>query len=203
MAKKKHSKKGMELPINTLVVVAIAVIVILAIAAFFMGGFGGSSKDVQNRQNFLNACSGWSQTGCGDNDMPSNLEDLYKIWQPIAAENYVTGQSQDVKVSYLKRQCGCYGTGTPTPTGKTCSDYTASECLSHATDCVLTKACSAGLGGSCVGTGDLGAGKACDTSSTGTKKQASVPYGCSGTTPVCCISKTTSEPGPPIACKSK
>lgn len=141
-------KKGMELPVNTLVVVAIAVIVILAIAAFFMGGFGGSSKDIQNRQAFMNECSGWTQTGCGDTDMPSNLKELYMIWQPNVdfSDSNNVGNSGLSETDYLKKQCGCFGTGTPNPTQKLCSERSISECTGN---CEL-KTCS-----------ELGGGFAC------------------------------------------
>jgi len=114
-------KKGMELPINTLVVVAIAVIVILAIAAFFMGGFGGSSKDIQNRQAFLNACGSWVQTGCNNDDYNSAIEQAFAVWQPtVDLTSPPTGQS---KIDYLASKCGCYGAGTGGRSA-TCDSYT-------------------------------------------------------------------------------
>lgn len=113
-------KKGMELPINTLVVVAIAVIVILAIAAFFMGGFGGSSKGIQNMQAFKNSCSGWTQTGCAGTE-PSDVLSTYQVWQPNVDFSDPTnvGGTGLSQTDYLKQQCGCYGGGAPNPTTTT------------------------------------------------------------------------------------
>ncbi len=104
-------EKGMELPVNTLVIVAIAVIVILAIAAFFLGGFGGSSKDVQNRQAFLNSCSAWTQSGCNNDDYDSSIKDTFLVWQPIQKEQ-LDGKSDPEQKDYLASKCGCFGAGT-------------------------------------------------------------------------------------------
>ena len=180
-------RKGMELPINTLVVVAIAVIVILAIAAFFMGGFGGSSKDMQNRQAFMNACSAWTQTGCAGNE-PSDVAEKFKLWQP----NTELSDVADEKTDFLAGMCGCFGRGVPGRTEKLCSDYTAADCP-PSKGCELTKSC-AGItnatdNGMCA-TSCPPAGKV--------YKQATAKYGCSNN---CCIPRNAIEPTPPSACK--
>ncbi len=118
-------KKGMELPVNTLVVVAIAVIVILAIAAFFMGGFGGSSQDMQNRQAFLNECSGWVQSGCNNDDYDDSIKDAFLVWQPnMKDEDNPSEISSDRlggtdEKDYLASRCGCWGAGSGTRTSTT------------------------------------------------------------------------------------
>lgn len=143
------SKKGMELPINTLVVVAIAVIVILAIAAFFMGGFGGSSKDIQNRQAFLNACSSWVQTGCNNADFTSSIEDTFKVWQPTVDLESLTdalGNKVDKK-DYLAGKCGCFGAGTGTRSSTTTPTGTATTCkAAGGIGCYGEEACTKGGG---------------------------------------------------------
>ncbi|GEM_PF-2188936 len=47
------AKKGVTLPINMLVILAVAVIVLLAIVAFFMGGFETGAVD---EQTVINRC---------------------------------------------------------------------------------------------------------------------------------------------------
>ncbi|TRZ54959.1 hypothetical protein D4Q76_01360 [archaeon] len=168
-------KKGMELPINTLVVVAIAVIVILAIAAFFMGGFGGSSKDIQNRQAFMNTCSGWVQTGCNNADYDSSIEQSFKVWQPnVDLDSPPTGQS---KIDYLASKCGCYGSGTGGRSA-TCGSY------ADQTKCNEQSSC-AWLSGNCE-TLSYASANTCEgvkSSKTGKKGVCTTAALCSGATP--------------------
>lgn len=49
------TKKGIALPINMLVILAVAVIVLLAVVAFFMGSFETGTVD---EQTVLNECCG-------------------------------------------------------------------------------------------------------------------------------------------------
>ncbi|MFZ3077648.1 MAG: hypothetical protein WA139_04290 [Candidatus Aenigmatarchaeota archaeon] len=161
-------KKGMELPINTLVVVAIAVIVILAIAAFFMGGFGGSSKDIQNRQAFLNACSAWTQSGCNNADYDSSIKDTFLVWQPVQKDQLDEMSENDQK-DYLAGKCGCFGAGTGTRSSTTPTTPVATTCKA--------------AGGNCV---------ASETACKDTFKGTVIPkYDCKDTTPVCCKAGAT------------
>lgn len=170
------SKKGMELPINTLVVVAIAVIVILAIAAFFMGGFGGSSKDVQNRQNFLNSCSAWTQSGCNNDDYNPSIKDAFLVWQPTQKEQ-LDDKTETEQKDYLASKCGCFGAGTGTRSSTT-----------------TTTGTGATTGLTCTGTGyRCFSGDTC--SSTETKDTTKT---CLGTS-ICCKTTggTPTTPSPP------
>jgi hypothetical protein len=118
-------KKGITLPINTLVIVAIAVIILLALAAFFMGGFAPTSQKMQQRQEFLNACQVWTQFNCDENY--GNINDIFKKYN-VWTEKYKTGgtpctqlgtpgcPTKDDVLSELKSACGCYGIGVPTLT---------------------------------------------------------------------------------------
>jgi len=176
-------KKGMELPVNTLVVVAIAVIVILAVAAFFMGGFGGSSKLIQNQQDFKNSCSAWTQTGCAGS-APIGLDEKFLKWQPDKQDE-LNGMSENDKTDYLAGMCGCFGRGSPGRTGGTCSDYTISNCPTGATDKCKLKYTT------CLG---LVTGSKCDDSCSDTTKwsgEASSKYGCNNK---CCIPVGKTEP---------
>ncbi len=193
-------EKGMELPVNTLVVVAIAVIVILAIAVFFMGGFGGSSKDMQNRQAFLNSCSGWAQTACGDSDIPSDLKELYMIWQPkvdFSDSNNVGGSGLST-TDYLKKQCGCFGTGTPNPTGRLCREFTADTCPSDR--CEKETNCET-LGFACEDNSQS-TGVQCPTGKIEVSyAKPSCNVGLTTPTKTCC--KASTAPEPTNACRSK
>ena len=59
-------KKGVELPVNVLVIVAIAVIVLLGLVALFMGGFGGFAGSVESTQAWSNACGNVLANCAGD-----------------------------------------------------------------------------------------------------------------------------------------
>lgn len=185
-------KKGMELPINTLVVVAIAVIVILAIAAFFMGGFGGSSKLIQNQQDFKNSCSAWTQTGCAGS-APIGLDEKFLKWQPDKQDE-LNGMSENDKTDYLAGMCGCFGRGSPGRTGGTCSDYTVLNCPTGATDkCKLKYTTCLGLGS---GLPAFGCGSSCSGATwSGEASNSPNNYGCT-TSPnlKCCIPVGKTEP---------
>lgn len=49
------SDKGISLPINMLVVLAISIVVLLAVVAFFMGTFGGQASGIREKGK-INAC---------------------------------------------------------------------------------------------------------------------------------------------------
>ncbi len=102
-------------------------------------------KDVQNRQNFLNACGPWVQTGCNNADYDSSIEQAFSVWQPnVDLENTPTGQS---KIDYLASKCGCFGSGTGGRSA-TCGSYTGkgetscesfSECKWSSTEVCVDK----------------------------------------------------------------
>ncbi|MBR9682212.1 MAG: hypothetical protein GOV02_00920 [Candidatus Aenigmarchaeota archaeon] len=50
-------KKGLELPVNVLVVVAIAVIVLLGIVALFMSGFGSAASSITTTAEWNEECA--------------------------------------------------------------------------------------------------------------------------------------------------
>lgn len=56
--------KGVSIPINTLVFLAVAIIVLLAAVAWFMGAFGSSAEQSNLRQRFHSSCLSWSATNC-------------------------------------------------------------------------------------------------------------------------------------------
>ncbi len=57
-------RKGIALPIDMLVILAIAVIILIAVVAVFMGVWSPFATNQQGRANFNSACSVWVNTGC-------------------------------------------------------------------------------------------------------------------------------------------
>ena len=102
--------KGLELPTNTLIILIIAIIVLLAVAALFMGGWIGVGE--MTREQALNAgCHKWLISGCADNEFLLIYVDKNRRsddgdetrFRDIADEaGYDIGDTTD-----LKHRCGC------------------------------------------------------------------------------------------------
>ena len=94
--------KGVSIPINTLIMLAVAIIVLLASVAWFMGAFGSTTTDQMYRQRFQNSCSQWVGTNCaqnGDTDnVPDNICSAYNDW---------TGNTGDCDYETIAESCGC------------------------------------------------------------------------------------------------
>ncbi len=103
---KQKRLKGIELPINTLVVVAVAVIILLGVVAFFMGGFGPVSASMQKRQEFLNECQPYVQLGC-QGDPSSTIQNKYYNWIENAPTK--TAGNNKAELDKIKQSCGCFG----------------------------------------------------------------------------------------------
>lgn len=58
------SKKGLELPVNMLVLLAIAVIVLLSAVAWFILTFSGTTQSQTQAQQFQSCCSKYVVAGC-------------------------------------------------------------------------------------------------------------------------------------------
>lgn len=59
------SRKGVSLPVNVLVILAIAIVVLLGIIAFFTGAFQGGGGGVKATNKFQSCCVQWRAAGCG------------------------------------------------------------------------------------------------------------------------------------------
>ena len=57
-------KKGISIPINTLVMLAIAIIVLLAATAWFMLSWTSSSDTMMRQQALKDCCIGYVSAGC-------------------------------------------------------------------------------------------------------------------------------------------
>jgi hypothetical protein len=107
--------KGIELPVNVLVIVAIAVIVLLGLLTLFMGGFGGFAGTAEQTSAWSKAC-GSVLSGCagdhGDNAVTSikigtttvtNFSDLC-----IGLGKRTIGStSLDTTLNGCNHACGC------------------------------------------------------------------------------------------------
>lgn len=49
--------KGMELPINMIIIIAIAMLILVVVGAYFSGAFGGTSNAISLENAFSQACS--------------------------------------------------------------------------------------------------------------------------------------------------
>jgi len=86
--------KGIELPVNSVIVIALAIFVLLMLAAFF-GKSSEGFTDTQYQSAFYSACAQWSNGGCSDSDF--NDESKIK-----------TSMSDGTTAYSLKRVCQSY-----------------------------------------------------------------------------------------------
>lgn len=84
--------KGVSIPINTLVMLAVAIIVLLAAVAWFMGAFGPAARESSLRQALHNACDQWALTNC-NGTVPWNV--------CLAYANF----TRDETISKNQREC--------------------------------------------------------------------------------------------------
>ena len=108
-------KKGISIPITTLVTLAVAVIVLLAAVAWFMGAFGPTASQQTLRQNFDNACVGWARTNCAKASgfLDSNSDEVPD--NVCKAYNAMSGRGEEAcDYTTVAKACNCvypYGIG--------------------------------------------------------------------------------------------
>lgn len=118
--------KGIELPINVLVIVAVAVIVLLGIVALFMIGFSPFST-ISGQESYKNqACTQLTRGGCTadltsisipfdankDGEIASDTDNLYAMCQNYYGCNVVDDLGEDDTAANnlcCKKQCACPG----------------------------------------------------------------------------------------------
>ena len=74
------SKKGISLPINTLIIILLGVVALAVIIGSFMGSIRNSGDDMSSQSKIQNGCNLWVTRGCckkdcGSDTMPTNLEE--------------------------------------------------------------------------------------------------------------------------------
>ncbi len=105
MAKK---MKGISLPIDMLVILAIAVVVLIAVIAVFMGVWSPFAGDQQKRAAFQSACGQWASQGCPD--VTTAATEGVPNTVCAAAKGYVLGAEDGCTAdskNNIKRACGC------------------------------------------------------------------------------------------------
>ena len=101
--------KGIELPINILVIVAIAVIVLLGMVALYFAGWTPFSNSLSYQSVKNDACEELVRTGCGDttainlgnfnaDDDDTDVDTLQEL-----CENYYNADDQVA----CRNVCGC------------------------------------------------------------------------------------------------
>ncbi len=74
--------KGIELPMNTLVIIAIAILVLLGLTAFFLQGITSPSENVEAQQKFNSYCMQWVNEECNEKSVIlSNVFNSYNEWK--------------------------------------------------------------------------------------------------------------------------
>ena len=98
--------KGMQLPINIMVGLAVAVVVMLALVSFFMGIFGPQAEGTAKVQNFNNCCLNYNLLLCPtdkDSGAPTNIKcgssDIYSL-----------AATAGIGEGSIPRACGCLRT---------------------------------------------------------------------------------------------
>ena len=108
--------KGMQLPINVMVGLAVAVVVMLALVAFFMGGIGPTARHQTTIQNFNNCCLNYVLTGCQvDGGIAVNIQCRGGNIHSLAA---LAG----IETKNIPTVCGCSRTSTGTTTASIFGD---------------------------------------------------------------------------------
>jgi hypothetical protein len=106
-------RKGIALPIDMLVILAIAVIILIAIVAVFMGVWSPFATNQQGRANFNNACSVWVNTGCGADpkDVPNLCDKAADIVLSSSEVDTCKSTETDDATKTVKNKvrsgCGC------------------------------------------------------------------------------------------------
>ena len=105
-------KKGISIPINTLVMLAIAVIVLLAVTAWFMLVWTRQGESVDAQTRFQSCCQGYVAAGC-----PGEPSDWDCNIYPDEKDKYSGGTKPTLKQranaagifdgDNIKKACGC------------------------------------------------------------------------------------------------
>ncbi len=107
-------RKGISLPIDMLVILAIAVIILIAIVAVFMGVWSPFATNQQDRANFNKACQIMVNTGCVGDPSTSLCNAAKGI---VLAADDTTPCGDSTEKTLVKVGCGCPGVapsgGTP------------------------------------------------------------------------------------------
>jgi len=94
--------KGVSIPINTLVMLAVAIIVLLAAVAWFMGAFTPTATESSLKQRFDSSCMTWSMANCGGTSVPVKVCKSYRNLTSKAGS-----WDCDANIDTVAQACGC------------------------------------------------------------------------------------------------
>jgi len=77
--------KGVSLPVNTIVVIALAVLVLLAVATWFVIEMGKHSQTIECEDVWNKACIQWKVSNCNQTE----FENSVKNWNGIDGDNSI------------------------------------------------------------------------------------------------------------------
>ncbi len=97
-------RKGVSLPIDMLVILAIAVIILIAIVAVFMGVWNPFATNQQARANFNTACQVLVNTGCSGDPSSSLCAAAKGV---VLASDDATPCGDAPEKQLVKVGCGC------------------------------------------------------------------------------------------------
>jgi len=103
--------KGISISIETLVALAVALIVLLASVAWLMGALGPTASQEKLKQNFDNLCIRWTVKNCAPKGDIDNVPD-----EICTAYNDLMKTTGNCNHEVVAQACGCtppYGTGMP------------------------------------------------------------------------------------------
>lgn len=127
------SEKGIELPVNMLVLLAVAVIVLLSAVAWFLTTFSQTSGSQEDIANFRSCCSLYVNNDCQPdisqpgNEFPEGTNSVCGVdnegnkltLSELAQRAGVTGD--------IRNRCGCRDTGTSGSGGGNTSGDTSGD----------------------------------------------------------------------------
>jgi len=101
-------KKGVSLPINVVVILVIAIIVMLGVILFFTKGFSGSSTGLNCESKLRSGCTQFSlRGGCNDNTNLKN-SDVQSIKTLVEGINCTEGgKLKTNQITLAKAQSYC------------------------------------------------------------------------------------------------
>lgn len=115
--KEESNMKGVSIPINTLVMLAVAIIVLLAAVAWFMGAFSPTSSAASYKQNFDTSCMKWLPSNCNlaaDAIIINPICNAYRNMTGYTAGSFSCTTTTNKEI--LAAACGCtkpYGIALP------------------------------------------------------------------------------------------
>ncbi len=107
--------KGLSLPINLIVILVIALLVMLAGAAFFAGGFGSGASTMSDSAALQKGCGMWISRGCKNTEIASEIQ--IEGYYPDGSETKGTLETACTKVGVDCWSYCCGGLSGTSATG--------------------------------------------------------------------------------------